>query len=632
MPAKKLDELVRDLADPRGPVRARAAKRLIAHGNSHAVAPLLGLLEHTNKHVRCRAAEVLGELGDSSAFEPLVALLADQDHEVHRSAITALGVLGDARALPILVAELEREEQGLQRWTGPDGTTHIYTATFAAAPALARLGRGEAIPALLAMLMSTHGQMRLEAVQALGRLGGAAVFDQVAPMLADDERSVASVAAATLYAIDAERAVATLRAALKDERPGVRRAASELLTRVGDSNAAEAADLDELAQALHAESAALRLHAIGELGRRGGARAEELLRAATSDPDDHVRRAAWLMLAQIDPSQAITSGLAGLEEALMRLKLLAGGEVPVRIGIAGVRAEGTSSAGDAERLLAELRRELQSKDVQTRIAAATILGRLGGQEAVDALTEALDDAAAQVRRTVVLALATSGDSAAVRPSLIAALRDPEPVVRMAAARQLARAGDEQAIPILSELVKDSEEAAPALAELGDSGMQALTQLLATGDTLQRTRAATALGKINRPEAAAALRQALADDNAAVHGQAAYSLAELRDAAALPALLADLRDEHPEQREFAAAYLGLLGARAAIAPLIEALGDDAPNVRATAAAALGELGSHEALPQLMVLRRDDAVTSSGDAVAEAAREAIRQIRAKTKPQR
>jgi HEAT repeat protein len=142
------------------------------------------------------------------------------------------------------------------------------------------------------------------------------------------------------------------------------------------------------------------------------------------------------------------------------------------------------------------------------------------------------------------------------------LRDPEVVVRKAAARALWQAG-------------------PA-AKQGD-GVARLTEALADKDDIVRQYAARALGMIG-PEAKPAV----------------------------PALLERLKkDEERDVREHAAKALGLIGAQAIgplllpeiVVALIKGLTDEAGDVRENSARALGQLNAKEAISHLEELLQD-----------------------------
>ena len=149
-------------------------------------------------------------------------------------------------------------------------------------------------------------------------------------------------------------------------------------------------------------------------------------------------------------------------------------------------------------------------------------------DAVGPLLETLRDAPdPAVQAFAALTLAQCGRAAAV-PALIAALADPEKVVRTAASRALAGIGPE-AVPAL-------------IGALGDRSW------------VVRYRAAEALGGIRDPRVAPALAELLEDEKDHVRYMAAKGLGGVPAMAAVDALLRRLDDENPFVRRMAAQAL------------------------------------------------------------------------------
>ena len=126
-----------------------------------------------------------------------------------------------------------------------------------------------------------------------------------------------------------------------------------------------------------------------------------------------------------------------------------------------------AAVADKKDDVARLMKELKSKDVKTRIAAADDLGHIGQikksytEPAVPALIEALRDTDAGVRKAAANALGkVDPDVKLAVPALTDALKDKVPAVRQAAAGALGLIGSDakDAIPILRETQKDSDKA------------------------------------------------------------------------------------------------------------------------------------------------------------------------------
>jgi HEAT repeat protein len=126
-----------------------------------------------------------------------------------------------------------------------------------------------------------------------------------------------------------------------------------------------------------------------------------------------------------------------------------------------------AAMADKKEDVARLMKELKSKDVKTRIAAADDLGHIGqikksyAEPAVPALIETLRDTDAGVRKAAANALGkVDPDVKLAVPALVDALKDKAPSVRQAAAIALGLIGPEakDAIPALRETQKDSDRA------------------------------------------------------------------------------------------------------------------------------------------------------------------------------
>ncbi len=238
----------------------------------------------------------------------------------------------------------------------------------------------------------------------------------------------------------------------------------------------------------------------------------------------------------------------------------------------------------------------------------------------------LRDPAPRARAAALSALAFFGEAAV--PRLAEGLRDPDPDVRVSAARGIGQVG-------------------PTAAE----ALPALVRALRDGEPRVRFDAAVALGRVGAVarDAVPALTRALTDPAGEVRVGAALGLAGMGAAArdAVPALLQALRDGNVVLRMSACSALGSVGpdARAAVPALRAALRDHNTSVRTSAASALGAIGpaAREAVPELRRLAESDRAldldTPTRDAVLRqkegvlreelrvAAREALRLIEAR-----
>lgn len=176
--------------------------------------------------------------------------------------------------------------------------------------------------------------------------------------------------------------------------------------------------------------------------------------------------------------------------------------------------------------------------------------------------------------------------------LIAALQEPYPDVRVAAARALGQLGDVQAVDPLVQLLgakawgdQVREAAAWALSQLDDvRAIQPLIAALREHGSHIRYEVASALAHIGAP-ALEPLLAALKEDQG---GMAAVALGKMGEAALMP-LLTALRDNDQQMRKNAAFALGYIGDTQAVEPLLGTLRDCFADVRLEAAKALQKLG-------------------------------------------
>lgn len=227
-------------------VRQSAAAALGRRGDAAAVPGLLAVLKDSNWDVRRTAAEGLGRLKAAAAVEPLVALLQDRDNDVRETAVKVLGEIGDPRATEALILALTdgqsaiRQQAGaaLQRvdaaWSRSDAARHAVPALRAAlkhkdywvrqsaAEVLARISdvrsaqpqlsevanpashrHKVAIDMLLDCLQDYDRDIRLAAVEALGRFGEARTAGAISSLQSDVDPWVRAAAVATAHVLRA---------------------------------------------------------------------------------------------------------------------------------------------------------------------------------------------------------------------------------------------------------------------------------------------------------------------------------------------------------------------------------------------------------------------------------------------
>ena len=221
---------------------------------------------------------------------------------------------------------------------------------------------------------------------------------------------------------------------------------------------------------------------------------------------------------------------------------------------------------------------------------------------VQALIAALRDSDAEVRLAAAEALGDLEDRRAV-PGLVAALRDGSSEVRHAAVHALGHLEDTAAVMPMIGLLGDANaetraEAAHTLGQLEDTrATQPLLPLLRDASVEVRRAAAEALGDLEDPRAADALAAALGDADAEVRQEAADALGRLELATAPTPLLAAMRDPVRDVQLSAIESVGDIRDARAVSVLRELLETDDADVQEHVVEALGEIRTEAALEAL-----------------------------------
>ncbi len=202
----------------------------------------------------------------------------------------------------------------------------------------------------------------------------------------------------------------------------------------------------------------------------------------------------------------------------------------------------------------ELIQELGSDDELVRMRAGEILISLG-EAAVKPLIQALEEPSHPARHLIAALLGCIGDKSAT-PTLIRALKDREPLVRIHAAVALGK-------------LKDTRALEPLIHALFDATSQTDIRSL-TGEPLT------------------------------VRAAAAQSLGELKDSRAVPALLAALTDPNRDVRRAAIQALVQIGDQRAIEALISAfISEEDENIRTLIGRAIAHIGGESAVNALQM---------------------------------
>jgi HEAT repeat protein len=301
--------------------------------------------------------------------------------------------------------------------------------------------------------------------------------------------------------------------------------------------------------------------------------------------------------------------------------------------VQGDRPEEKKEPTDTEKKVSKLTAALKDRSYwPDQYRAAQALEKLGpaAKDAVPALAAALKDPEPNVRMAVASALGKVASLSASPEALAAlktALKDDDPFVRRAATEAcclLVGNATNKDVAALIAVLKDTEpfirrEAARALGKIGTISSEVLTALKAAAkdDDPDVRRAATeaynlVVGRATKEEVPA-LVAALKDSDPSIRREAARALGKVGTISlgALAALKAAAKDDDPDVRRAATEACSLVVGRATkeeVPALVAALKDTDPFIRREAARELGKVSSvfvfsSEALAALKEVAKD-----------------------------
>lgn len=552
-------------------------------------------------------------IGGEGAVEPLIDMLGDPSWTVRRAVVAALASLGDAAVAPLCRMLVERRE---------------HEGRLAAAVDALVASRGEVAASVEALASEPNPAVVSDAAQVLGR-----------------RRETGSVALLIELSGHADDNVAV--------------AAIEALGRTGGRAAVEA-----LIETVRRQNFFRTFPAIDVLGRSGDPRVVEPLTVLLANP-----------LYGTEAARAL--GRTGDRHAVRPLSaLLEGrGEAAARVAAATLNdlAQRWVSRGGARRAIDSALREaaprgavrtlaqaLATAEVDEQVAICNVLGVLGGDGAVAALTRLLDgpapvakaagealgrlddQAEAQLLQSLIeggsarrLVLLPLFSRASATDAVLHCLEDPDAEVRAAACDALARLANPLAVTALFRLLADAnprvvQAAVGAIQSLGSDNTQRLAleaagsgwpsvrraalrilsyfgyaaalplfvTALRDADPRVRDAAVQGLPFIDHPGALEELVQAARDPAERLRAGAMRSLGQCRgDARVVATLLRGVADAEAWVRYYACQSLGRLGVEAASSAMARLLNDSAGQVRVAAIEALSHLRSEVAFEGL-----------------------------------
>ncbi len=316
-----VDGLVEALGGKDANLRTLSTQILVKMGTT-GIPRLTQLLASAHPATRQLVADILGEIRHPSALPPLTEAAHGQFYTVRARAASALAKIGDAQAVPTLIALLADDEATVRMAAAlAVGTFHDPSSIIrlsdllledreievrqAAAQGLASTRLKEAIPYFIeAMADSFWWYERENAAEplfaALTKFGTEAV-EPLVGALTHYEATVRRSASVVLGRIGDTRAVEPLGMTLYDMHDEVGRAAAESLAGFG------AAAIGVLAEALRHPEAGIRLRAVWALTKIKDARVLPLLAEMLNDPDRLVLKQVIQSLGELRDPRAVAA-------------------------------------------------------------------------------------------------------------------------------------------------------------------------------------------------------------------------------------------------------------------------------------------------------------------------------------
>jgi HEAT repeat protein len=531
----------------------------------------LGRLER--RSTRMDAIAWLAEAGAIEAVGPLLDLGRRGKKEERAAICQALAQMGEPAVKPLIREGLKSKDADVRR---------------CAARALAGMGpqADAAVNALLDRLKNDKSTgMRMEAAEALGKVGDLCAAEPLVALLNSKDRRVRERGAVALSALGEGAVEATHRAFAEDVPSRARIAAAYALGAIGGPRA-ESILREAFADPSHPSR--LRVAILSALYEALGAGMLPMAIVALGEEDAHVRQQAVRCMCEEDTPES-TAHLATLyadgDRRVRAWALEALGERRAQL-LARVQA----GEEDALRALLAVWGAMGRGREDERVEIGGTLAEIG-QPLVPALVAVLAQPEMRTHAKVgaIEVLARIGPLAVkAYDMLVSQLEHSSVALCCAAARALGALGDERAVLVLAGYLRF--DGALLKAKKGE-GNRARKRALAL-----QACAAEGLGRLGRVALATALQAARSDDPISRRG-GALALGHIGGGRALAALDQIVSNAEPMVREAAADALERLAAED-VRRLDEMLRNKDERVRARAVRALSKLDDLRSLDLLL----------------------------------
>lgn len=555
----------------------------------HRVAEALKRFKEGDLETRLNALSRLAVFAPlaAPAIPDLIAALDDPEPKIRSHAAYLLGSIGPAakEAVPALIRLLRNPREPLHSKT----RTYVFDC---AATALVQIvpDRLAILPELMTCLRKNPDRYRNGFVSAIGRIGAAAI-PAIIDLLKDKDRNIRLAAVETLgrFNSEARSAIPALIEALRSDDDGeIRDHISAALAQIGDEAVTQ---IVELLKSPEIRVRARAVRALGFCPQRDVKFVPKLIELL-KDPDLRFDAASSLSSKSFDSLHALnyadestrTATLAAIPVLIAELK----DPDPMFRKKAAETIEGIlhddfytpakTSSGTRLRIAAaeSLKGVLGDPDRRVRIAALGAIGEIG-KDARRSFVDVwglLRDKNDDVRQAALKTIGRiNGDSAENRALLVAALDDADPVIRATAMNLI----NDEAFQSLDRLERLFAALKDRTDDVRHAAVQKIHALYCQSHSGLQGYHVEADEKRRRPATARALiHQACSDTDARVRREAMLLLPifEPDSSKFLPALVAGLGDRDLVVRLAAAQSLASIGdrARPVVKELIAAIDD------------------------------------------------------------
>jgi len=179
---KILRSLISSLKDPDPGIRLEAVVALGKIGDKRAVKALIRALSESDAGIRRCVVSSLGRTKDKKATAHLLDMLYDPDGGVRKEAVRALGAIQDEKAVPALLKAIKDREPSVReeaRTALSQYRSFKFSAPFVEA-------------------LDESFDVRMAAIEALGKVRGRKSVDTLISLLGDDDPKARDLACASL--------------------------------------------------------------------------------------------------------------------------------------------------------------------------------------------------------------------------------------------------------------------------------------------------------------------------------------------------------------------------------------------------------------------------------------------------